>query len=119
MHRSDRRREPRFRAHRPLEMVLPDGSVVDGKTEDLSSEGLRIHTRESLPAGIQVNLKIPVDESTHPVALWSHVQHCHPDSRQGGYSLGVRHHQPPTAYLGLLRNVRLCRWRPLSDGYGA
>jgi len=112
MSNSDRRREPRFQAHRPIRIILPDGSRVDAKTADLSAGGLAVRCTHSLPAGIHLTLEIAVDGSGEPLTFASNVQHCSSTHRDGGYNLGLRHSNPPASYLGLLRSVRMQRWQP-------
>jgi len=112
MKNSDRRREPRFQAHRPIRIILPDGSSLDAKTADLSASGLAVRCAHRLPAGIHLRLEISVDSTGNPLRLDSNVQHCSSAAREGGFNLGLRHSNPPTSYLGLLRSVRMQRWHP-------
>lgn len=110
MNSYERRREPRIQAHRPIRIILPDGSRLDAKTADLSPGGLAVRCAHRLPAGIHLTLEISVDSSGTPLTLDSNVQHCSGAKGDSGFNLGLRHTNPPTAYLGLLRSVRMSRW---------
>lgn len=107
----ERRSEPRYNAHRPIRITLPDGSALDASTADISAGGLRVHCPQRLPAGIHLTLEIAVGAAGQSLTLWSHVQHCTADPRHRGYSLGLRHRNTPAPYLGLLRNVRTQHWQ--------
>ncbi|WP_210398043.1 PilZ domain-containing protein [Motiliproteus sediminis] len=111
MSQHDRRTEPRYRTHRPVRITLPDGSGLNASTADISAGGLRVHCPQRLPAGIHLTLEIAVGGADQALTLWSHVQHCTADPQHSGFSLGLRHRNTPSPYLGLLRNARTQQWQ--------
>lgn len=110
MSQHERRREPRYPVHRPVRITLPDGSELEAITRDLSANGLGICSPHRLPAGLHLNLTLAEGPAHTPMQLWSNVQFCAQAPQPDGFSLGLRHHQPPAAYRGLLCHLRQSRW---------
>lgn len=89
-----KRSEARHKCVLQVEMKIeirvcdPDEHVVAGKTYDISSRGIGVHTREEIMVGSEVGVRQPFVE--RPRWISGVVKHC--TSTLNGFKVGIRFH---------------------------
>ncbi len=84
----------------------PNGGKVNAFTHDLSTGGARLLTKDPLPAGTLINLRIDLARTRESVVLAAEIRWARFNDREGLYELGIEfHHLSSQKVLSLIKDL--------------